>query len=78
MKFLYILFLSILITYMVSADKCYSECEYQCSRDASDCLGQCALNSSLWNVKDPNKSDMAGCLGKCRVHERSCTRNCNK
>ncbi|KAI8881413.1 hypothetical protein K501DRAFT_286404 [Backusella circina FSU 941] len=46
------------------------ECQYQCSRDASDCLGQCALS----NPQDT----MSGCLGTCRTYERSCARRCVK
>lgn len=70
------LFLTIIVIWLVNAEKCYSDCEYQCSRDSSDCLGQCALNIKLWDNKDPNQSDMAGCLGICRVRERSCYRGC--
>lgn len=77
-KLLTYLFITINIFCLVNAEKCYSECEYQCSRDASDCIGQCALNNELWNNKDPNQSDMVSCLGTCRVHERSCYRNCKK
>ena len=78
MKFLISIFMAILFFCLVNAEKCYSECEYQCSRNASDCLGQCALNNKLWDNNDPNQSDMAGCLGTCRVRERSCYRKCKK
>ena len=71
-------FALIVIIHKVNAKNCYTECEYQCSSDTSDCLGQCALNNKLWDTKDPNKSDMAGCLGTCRVTGRSCSRNCSK
>jgi hypothetical protein len=76
MKLLIFISIAILFINFTSGQKCYSECEYQCSRNASDCLGQCALNRKLWKIDDPNQSDMAGCLGTCRTRERSCYRTC--
>jgi hypothetical protein len=78
MKLLIFISIAILFINLTSGQKCYSECEYQCSRNASECLGQCALNNKLWKVNDPNKSDMGACLGTCRTLERSCYRKCNK